>query len=101
MDCRSTISAEGKEGWFTKDAEANIDCHKKMWLWDSGSFEVITCEANRARFHCRGFYRYSPGRSPQEHMTLEKENLTFVRKAVLAVIAAVGVAIAAWIAHMR
>lgn len=102
MDYRATISAQGLAGWFTKDAESSIDYHKKIWLWDSGDpFQVVTCETNKARFHCRGFYGYAPGRSPQEHMTLESEHRTFARRVILAIIAAGGAVVAAWIVRKR
>src|SRR5437868_15538406 len=66
---RRTVAAQGEAGWFAK--ENAVDCYKHLWNWaDDAAVNIITFEANRARFRCAGFRRYLPGRSPEAHLKL-------------------------------
>ncbi len=94
---RSTIAAEGEAGWFVK--EDQIDCYRRLWFWDSGEapISIIIFEANRPRFSCSGFQKYSPRRSPKEHLRLEDESREFRRRKVLGLIAFLGALLGALI----
>jgi hypothetical protein len=84
-DVRSTIAAEGQTGWFVK--ENAVDCYKHLWFWEIGEGPYVAIsEANRSRFHCVGFHRHVPGRSPQEHIKLEDEDREFRRRFVLVLV---------------
>lgn len=60
--------------------------------------DIITYEANRTRFHCRGFYRHSPGRNPKAHVTLEDERRGYRYQRRLALLAFLGGLVGALIA---
>jgi hypothetical protein len=60
--------------------------------------DIITAEANRPRFHCEGFYRYSPGRSPEAHLKLEDERRAYSYQRRLAWLAFLGGLVGALIA---
>jgi len=83
-DVRLTVAAEGHAGWFVN--ESAVDCSKHLWSWEGDGPSVAIHEANRQRFHCVGFRRHSPGRSPQDHLKLEDEDREFRRKVILVVV---------------
>jgi hypothetical protein len=84
---RATVAAEGKAGWFQR--EAAVDCYKRLWNWeDDAPINIIVYETNRLRYGCRGFHRYSPGRSPEAHLKLEDEQRSFRRQVLLALVGA-------------
>lgn len=88
-DVRRVIAADGQAGWF--DHESAVDCFRHLWNWDDESaVAVITYEANRPRYFCRGFYRYSPGRPPEAHLKLEDEHRGYSYQRRLAWLAFVG-----------
>jgi hypothetical protein len=47
---------------------------------------VAIYEANQPRFHCLGFHRHVPGRSPQDHLKLEDEAQEFRRRFILVLV---------------
>jgi hypothetical protein len=86
-DVRRTVAAEGKAGWFRREEEDDVDCYKHLWSWESGGGpQLIIYEANRPRFHCVGFHRHVPGRSPQDHLKLEDEAREFRRRFILVLV---------------
>lgn len=72
-------------------------------LWDYGlhytepNWDGVLSEVNFDRRSCRSFLRHSPGRSPADHFTLEKEAIDFRRKLWLGLLPlAIGL-IAGWL----
>ena len=59
--------ADGPQGphrWWHE--EAPLNCFKGMWDWDDDApINILTYEANRARFSCPGFLKYHHGKSPR------------------------------------
>jgi hypothetical protein len=94
------IAAKGSCGWFVK--QDAVDCFKRLWLWDCDPPDAVAIrECNQRRFHCSGFRRHRPGRSPEQHLRLEDEDRDFHRKliqtAITAILAFIGAVLGAWL----
>jgi hypothetical protein len=94
---RRVVAADGENGWFER--EDSVDCYRHLWDWEppppAAAVDIITYEANRPRFHCSGFHKYSPGRSPAAHLTLENELRGYRQQRRLATLSFFGAVIGA------
>ena len=97
---RWLIHEEGELGSLPGKVE-EWRCARNLWTWGIDYFrpnwEATLDEANRDRRGCRGFFRQIPGRTPAEHLELERESKRdskeFRRKLWLGLIPLLGVAL--------
>lgn len=96
VTARSTVALKGAAGWFQH--EDAVDCHKRLWNWeDDAPINIIVWETDQLRYGCRGYRRYSPGRSPKDHLALEDEGRSVRLQIVLGFLSFLGAMIGAWI----
>jgi hypothetical protein len=76
-------------GWFT--TEDAVDCYKNLWNWeDDAPINIIIDETSRLRYGCRGYHKWTPGRSPADHLKLEDERRSYRYQFRLAILAFLG-----------
>ena len=79
---RIAIDQDGSLG--LRGPVGNWCCARKLWDWElhygAPNWDAVFGEANFDRRGCRHFMRWDPGRSPAEHLQLEREKVEFRRK---------------------
>jgi hypothetical protein len=95
---RVTLEIGPSAGWW-KD-EAPITCSKDLWDWefaDDAPINILLHESQRQRWHCRGFHRYAPGRTPAEHKVLEDKRAERRHQWWLALVSFLGGVLVGWL----